>query len=138
MGFKESYIDTLVNESNQENRQEAKEMIISSGKIAVFLSYIGNEITLLFFLLYITLARHKVKVSYLFYFTWIVIYTVLIAMPFYTGIQRHNDIAIGIGVVISVLSASMVVALVINLFYYHALRRTFKYEQYKLHVGRAV
>ncbi|WP_027122148.1 hypothetical protein [[Mycoplasma] imitans] len=138
LGFKQSYIDALAQQSDQQDKQAIKDEIIKSGRLAVFLSYVGNEITLIVFLLYIILARHRVKVGYLFYFTWIIIYITLIAMPFYTGVQRHDDIAIGIGIVISILSGSLVITLFINLFHYHAQRRLFKYEQYKMQVGRAV
>lgn len=74
--------------------------------------------------------------GYLFYFTWIVIYITLIAMPFYAGVERHEQIAIALGGVISALSFSMVISLIVNLFHYHAQRRLFKYEQYKMQVGR--
>ncbi|WP_406613930.1 hypothetical protein ACJA23_03195 [Mycoplasma corogypsi] len=137
VGFDEQFIEKLANASQNQNKEQAKYEIIASGKLAAFLSYIANSFTLLFFLFYITMARHRLTVGYGFYVSWIIIFVTLIAMPFYQGTERHVPIALGIGGLITGLSSLMVLALLINLFQYYVQRKAHYYEWYKIHIGKA-
>ncbi|VEU58655.1 hypothetical protein [Mycoplasmopsis gallinacea] len=100
------------------------------------LTYIGNSLILIFFVVYIILARHKIKLGYGFFITWIIIFIILSTMPFIRGISQMHVIELWVGSLITVVNILLIITLSYLTFKLHVDRKIHNYQWYKIHKGK--
>ncbi|ADM21666.1 hypothetical protein [Mesomycoplasma hyorhinis] len=101
------------------------------------IAYLANNFVLIFFLIYLVLLRHKLKAGYVFFICWILVFITLIFLPFYQGTSFYTTFQLGLGILVSLISGSVVISLIIFLAQYHIQRKFNYYQWYKIHKGKS-
>lgn len=101
------------------------------------ISYLANNLVIIFFLVYLLFLRHKLRAGYLFFICWIIVFITLIALPFYQGSNYYSDVQLITGIFISLISGSIVIALIVFLVQYYIQRQFHYYKWYKIHKGKS-
>ncbi|WP_245579597.1 hypothetical protein [Mycoplasma leonicaptivi] len=109
----------------------------SNVTLKTLLSYLANTFTIIFFMIYLVLARHKIKVGYFFFISWIVVFITFAGLPFYLGIENYSTLKITVGSLITIISCCIIVMLFIVTFQYYAKRKIHDFEMYKIHKGKS-
>ncbi|WP_426461046.1 hypothetical protein [Mycoplasma hafezii] len=100
------------------------------------LSYIGNSLIIIFFVIYVWLAARKIKVGYCFFIIWTVLFIALASMPFIHGSAGQHPIQLAIGIIIAILSSLISVGLIASTVKYYRDKQLHKYEWIKIHKGK--
>ncbi|WP_156954231.1 hypothetical protein [Mycoplasma buteonis] len=134
VGINEEYLKIHnIDVNNITNQDKSKINYVTA---MIVLTYIGNSLVIIFFGIYIFLAARKVKVGYLFYISWIIIFAALTGMPFINGIAVLQPMQLGIGIAISIICVAVIIGLFISSFLYFAERKRHHYEWVRIHKGK--
>lgn len=134
MGIKTSdYNELTKNFSNDEEISKLGQQVA----MGTLFSYIGNTLIMIFFVIYISLLRHKLKYGYIFLISWIILFIAFSAVPFLRGTQYLPQIQIVFGGIISAITISIVIHLIWITVQFYIQRKFHYYELYKIHKGRS-
>ncbi|WP_027334507.1 hypothetical protein [Mycoplasma elephantis] len=118
---------------NNELTYEQKTQLAKQLTIIKIVSYIANSLALICFLIYIVFLRHKLKAGYGFLISWMFVFSVLSALPWFRGTKYLWLEEIIVGCFISLVCVIIVFYLVFLAFKLHWTRRIHFYEWFKIH-----
>ncbi|ADE19897.1 hypothetical protein [Mycoplasma crocodyli] len=113
---------------------EAQEKtFITNYYLGKVMSYISNSLVIIAFVIYLTLARHRVQVGYGFFISWIIVFTLLGFVCHVSPYSHHSNGLIAIGALTSILTTSVLIYLIYSAIKLHIERKVQYYEYYKIH-----
>ncbi|MDO6829778.1 hypothetical protein [Mesomycoplasma ovipneumoniae] len=114
-----------ISKTDQENQREILASNLAAGKLS---AYIGTNLFVIFFGIYLFLAYSKVKIGYLFYFFWIFVFGSMAGYPFFQGAEKLNSAELISGIFISIFCGLIVAVLIYSVYIYRLKRIISKYK----------
>ncbi|APJ38094.1 hypothetical protein [Mycoplasmopsis pullorum] len=110
------------------NAETYSEIELENYTRLLILSFIGSNLLVVFFLIYISLLRNKLQAGYIFFICWIIIFIILGFTPFFKGFDTLLLEQIISGVFVSLSAALIALYLIYMCFKYHIARKIHNFE----------
>ncbi|EFF41130.1 hypothetical protein [Mycoplasmopsis alligatoris] len=120
-------------EGNKDEIEALEKSFINNYYVSKVLSYISNSLVIIAFVVYLTFARHRIKVGYAFLIIWTIVFILLAFVPHATEFSHSSTLLIILGTFISIFSALVAIHLVYSTIRLHIKRKIQYYEQIKIH-----
>lgn len=112
---------------SKEEIQKLAEQYLNNFALSKILSYIANSLILIFFLIYIILLRGKLSCGYGFYIAFIIIFIILIGIPFIQWEQITTSQK-SLGLLLSLGNLFVAISLAVYMFILYRDRRIQEFE----------